>query len=164
MGVIICLKMTHPPGKGIPPSFLVRLTEIAQGAGLSFVRCFGSATRDWPQARDLDLLVDLKPDATFEIRIRLQQDLEQAAQKPIDLLSITDPLPGTLVQEIAAHSIPLWEAPRLGRSRYTDWMSPAWAIAEDERLAYPPEQRLRDLRARQALLKKRAKLQGEPET
>ncbi len=84
-----------------------QVLEIAQRRGLSNLRLFGSLTRGEDRDdSDIDLLVDLPPDATLWTLGAAKAELSSLLGSPVDLVPATDLKPG-VKERVLAEAIPL---------------------------------------------------------
>ena len=133
------------PALVIPDASMARIEAIARYLRLDFIRVYGSALVAIRTARDVDFAVGCRPLDVEELD-DLRAALEEAFQRPADVVQLRSGLSPLLVREIAAHSQPLFES-AAGRARYAELIDRLFAVAEDELLAYPIELRDEALRA-----------------
>jgi hypothetical protein len=83
------------------------IKRVAERHGMSNLRVFGSVARgeDRPDS-DVDLLVDLAPDASLFTLARLQRELEQILGAPVDLVPSDGLKPG-MRGAVRATQVPL---------------------------------------------------------
>jgi uncharacterized protein len=82
------------------------ISRIASEHGASNIRVFGSASRGEPSPGDLDLLVDMAQDRNLLDLISLSQDLEDALEVRVDVVTEAGLSP-YLRDRILAEAVPL---------------------------------------------------------
>ena len=122
-----------------------KLSQIARKYGVLNLRLFGSATKNWETARDLDFAVLGSRELTLLEQAGLISELEDLCRKTVDLIVIAREMPLLLASEIGSTSIAVWEEPVRGRQSYAVEIDRLMALAEDEKLSFPMELRLKSL-------------------
>lgn len=130
----------------------IKIAKLAKKYGLEFVRLFGSRAQPVVKQKnknvsndsDFDIVVGANQFSLLK-QANLQADLEVVFQGCVDLVYLRDVTNSILVLEIAGSSIPLWEKRNSGCVRYAMEIDRLTALAYDEELSYPSENRKKDL-------------------
>ena len=81
--------------------------QIAAGLGARNVRVFGSVLHgEDTENSDIDLLVDVPPDATLLDMVRLQNAIQKELDVSVDVLTVMD-LPATFRDKVVREARPL---------------------------------------------------------
>ncbi len=104
----------HPPSLGELRANREAILRLAAAHQVTNVRVFGSVARGDADARDIDILVDLPPDArgfdAFGILDALRQDLERVLGCAVDVVTLRGPFSPqgvVLAQQIAREAVAL---------------------------------------------------------
>jgi predicted nucleotidyltransferase len=130
----------------IPREKQCLVEELCRTSGVTYLRLFGSALKTFEQAQDVDLVIG-PTSLTVEKLAKLSLDFESIFQKPVDLIQLQGELNPVLVGQIAQYSQPIFEDKELGRYNFSEDISRAVAIAEDELLAVSEEMRAENLKS-----------------
>ena len=122
----------------------LQVTRTASRLGLSYIRVFGSSVKSSRSARDLDVVIGPKRLGFRELS-ELAGVLEKYFRKPADIVQFRAGLSPFLVREIAGSKV-LWEKPRVGRADWAIAIDQYLAIAEDDLLAFPVKDQVRNLK------------------
>ena len=129
------------------PVISKKIQKTLSDCGIEFARIFGSYVQSPSRSRDVDIFLGMD----FSHRLKLDQvsllnsEFEKFFKKPVDLVLTQKDMNPTLVREIVKNSIRIWERPKSGEIAFVNWVDRALAIAEDELLSNPIQDRIKAL-------------------
>lgn len=128
----------------IPDPILKKVRELCIDNQVTYLRLFGSSLNSFQSSRDVDLVIGPQS-LSIQTLAKLNQDFESLFNKPVDLISLKGELIPLLVFEISKKSKPIYEESSKGRGDYSEEISRATSISEDELLAFPQELREKNM-------------------